>query len=57
MQKPIIYAPVPEFDQQTQYVAQSAPVDMGDHIFVGVEVKELELSEEGEEINEEDLPY
>lgn len=45
--KPIIYAPVPStFDQRTQYVVQLAPVEMADHIFVGVEIRELELSQD-----------
>lgn len=38
MNKPYVYAPIPEFDQETQYVAQMAPIDMGDHYFVGIEV-------------------
>ena len=37
--KPYIYAPIPGFDQMTQYVSQMEPVDMGDHYFVGVEVR------------------
>ena len=37
--KPYIYAPIPAFDQATQYVTQIAPVDMGDHYFVGIAVK------------------
>jgi hypothetical protein len=41
MQKPIIYAEIPEFDQTTQAVFQANPVDMGDHIFVGVEIVDL----------------
>ena len=36
--KPYVYAPIPEFDQGTQYVSQMVPVDMGDHYFVGIEV-------------------
>ena len=39
--KAYVYAPIPEFDQETQYVSQMAPVDMGDHYFVGVEVRGL----------------
>jgi hypothetical protein len=38
MQKTIIYAPIPEFDQLTQYVSQMQPVDGGDTYFCGVEV-------------------
>lgn len=41
--KPIKYAPIPQFDQETQYVAQTAPSDSGDSIYVGVEIGELEL--------------
>ncbi len=44
--KPAVYAPVPEFDQETQYVIQLSPVDMGDHIFVGNEVRQMEIDEE-----------
>jgi hypothetical protein len=44
--KPIVYAPVPEFDQLTQYVIQLPPVDMGDHIYVGNEVRQMEIEEE-----------
>jgi hypothetical protein len=37
-EKTYVYAPIPAFDQFTQYVAQMVPVDMGDHYFVGIEV-------------------
>ena len=37
--KPYVYAPIPAFDQENQYVSQMVPVDMGDHYFVGVEVR------------------
>ena len=40
MQKPIIYAKIPEFDQTTQAVFQEEPVDNGDYIFVGVRVED-----------------
>lgn len=49
MQKPIIYAEIPEFDQETQAVFQTEPVDMGDHIFIGVEVRDLPPDEGGGE--------
>ena len=38
MQKEFVYAPIPKFDQVTQYVKQEIPIDMGDYIFVGFEV-------------------
>lgn len=47
--KPIVYAPVPDFDQWTQYVVQTEPVDMGDYIYVGNEVRAVEIDEEPEQ--------
>lgn len=45
--KPIEYAPIPlDFDQTAQYVMQAAPIDKEDHIYVGVEVYNLELDGE-----------
>lgn len=49
--KPIVFAEIPEFDQSTQYVVQSAPVDSGDFIFADVEIHELEITE-GEMLDE-----
>ena len=45
--KPIIYAEIPEFNQSTQYIIQLEPVEQGDCIYYGVEIKELPPSEEG----------
>ncbi len=50
MQKPIIYAEISEFNQETQAVFQTEPVDMGDYIFIGVEVRDLPPDEEGDMI-------
>lgn len=50
--KPIIYAEIPEFDQLTQAVFQTEPVDMGDHIFVGNEVRDLPPDEDDGEMFE-----
>lgn len=47
-EKPIVYAPIPEFDQETQAVFQTEPVGMGDHIFVGVEIRDVLQDEGGE---------
>lgn len=44
--KPIIYAEIPDFDQETQAVFQTEPVDMGDHIYFGVEVRGLPPDED-----------
>ena len=37
--KPYVYSPILAFDQGTQYVVQTVPVDMGDHYFVGIEIR------------------
>ena len=42
--KPYTYSPVPVFDQFTQYVRQAAPLDMGDHMHVGIEVVSANLA-------------
>ena len=39
--KPIVYAEIPEYDQETQAVFELPPEDNGDHIFVGLEVREV----------------
>lgn len=44
--KPDVYAEIPEFNQETQYVVQLPPVEQenGD-IYYGVEVKDLEIDD------------
>ncbi len=49
--KPFIYAPIPEFNQETQYVKQSTPIDMGDYIFVGLEIRGVATDDIEEEIH------
>ena len=39
MQKPVIYSKIIDFNQETQFVKQLDPVDMGDYIFVGLQVE------------------
>lgn len=48
MRKPTVYAEIPDFDQRTQSVYQVAPVDMGDYIYMGVEVRDLPPGDSGE---------
>lgn len=50
--KPVVYEDVPLFDQETHYVVQSPPVDAGNHIYMGVEVREMEQADEGEGLDE-----
>jgi len=47
--KPVVYEDVPLFDQTRYYVVQQAPVDAGDHIFMGIEMREMEIDEHGTE--------
>jgi hypothetical protein len=39
--KPVVYADILEFDQEKQYIIQSEPVDRGDDIYFGVEIKTI----------------
>jgi len=45
-EKQIIYAPVPEFDQLTQYVMQGDPVEKDDFIYYPCIVHDLPPQEE-----------
>ena len=49
MQKPIIYAEIPEFNQCSQAIYQLEPVETEDHVYIGVEVVDLPEEREGEE--------
>lgn len=44
--KLVVYENVPEFDQTTHYVVQRTPADAGDHIYMGVELRELQNIDE-----------
>lgn len=46
MEKPKRYAEIPIYNQETQYVVEKEPVDMGDYIFIDLEVKELEIEQD-----------
>jgi len=54
MEKLIVHGEVPEFDQQTQYVVELPPVEREDCIYIGCEVKDMELIDEAytEQTNE-----
>ena len=45
MEKSIVHEIVPEFDQQTQYVVELDPVELEDCIFIGCEVRTMEIGE------------
>jgi len=41
--KPLVYADIPEFDQDKQYVVQANPLDRGADILIGIEIKDLPI--------------
>lgn len=46
MEKEKRYAEIPNYNQETQYVVEKEPVDMGDYIFIDLEVRDLEVDDE-----------
>ena len=48
MEKAVIYAELPEFDQTTQYVVQLPPGETENEIYYGVEIKEIEVEDDPE---------
>lgn len=49
--KPVVYADVSEFDQLSLYIVQQqVPVDVGSHIFVGIEIREVPPHDNDEEL-------
>ena len=51
--KPVIFGEIPEFDQTTQAVYQIGPIEREDDIYVGVDVRYVEVDES--EIKEPEL--
>ncbi|HHY08881.1 MAG TPA: hypothetical protein GX530_10310 [Corynebacteriales bacterium] len=43
--KLVVFGEIPEFDQETQAVYQIGPVEREDDIYVGVEIRYVELDE------------
>ena len=52
MEKPIVYADRPEYNEETEYLMQKEPVDMGEHIFIDYEVGLVAATEERPEIQQ-----
>ena len=46
MEKEKRYEEIPAYNQETQFVVEKEPVDMGDYIFIGLEVKDVEIDTE-----------
>lgn len=45
MEKEKRYAEIPNYNQETQYVVEKESIDMGDYIFIDLEVKDMEIEE------------
>ena len=46
MEKEKRYEDIPAYKQEPQYIVEREPVDMGDYIYVGLEVKDVEIDAE-----------
>ena len=42
MEKEKRYEDIPAYNQETQYVVECEPIDMGDYLYIGLEVKDVE---------------
>ena len=49
MEKEKRYEEIPAYNQETQYVIEKPPVDMGEYVYIGVEVKDMEIEIENPE--------
>jgi hypothetical protein len=56
MEKKIMYAEIPQFDQEKEYVVQLPPVETDDEIYYGVEVLKLPVDEENKDRMETSAP-
>ena len=54
MEKEKRYEDIPAYNQETQYVVEREPVDMGEYIFIGLEVKDMENDTEPNDVNIEE---
>ena len=50
MEKEKRYEDIPTYNQETQYVVEREPVDMGDYLYVGLEVRDMEIDISEQEI-------
>ena len=46
MEKEKIYAEIPNFDQENEYVVQLEPVESEDSIYYGIEIRQIEKDDE-----------
>lgn len=53
--KPVKWEELPEFDQTTQAVYEKTPIDKGNHIWIELEVREIEQDGEEKETEEPEM--
>ena len=51
MEKEKRYEEIPAYNQEAQFVVEREPVDMGEYIFIGLEVKDMEMDTNPTEMN------
>ena len=51
MEKEKRYEEIPAYNQETQFVVEREPVDMGDYLYIGLEVKDMEMDTNPTEMN------
>ena len=57
MEKEKRYEEIPACNQETQFVVEREPVDMGDYLYIGLEVKDVENDTEPNDENIEEAEY
>ena len=55
MEKEKRYEEIPAYNQETQFVVEREPVDMGEYIFIGLEVKDMEIDTDDWEVTDASL--
>ena len=51
MEKEKRYEEIPAYNQEAQFVVEREPVDMGDYLYIGLEVKDVEMDTNPTEMN------
>ena len=51
MEKEKRYEEIPVYNQETQFVVEREPVDMGDYLYIGLDVKDMEMDTNPTEMN------
>lgn len=55
MEKEKRYEEIPAYNQEAQFVVEREPVDMGDYLYIGLEVKDVEIDTDDWEVTDASL--